>query len=65
MSTIQKKPKRRNHPSEISENGWQKLKPHLPEAKSGQGKAGRQSVALRGVIDKQIQVAEEEEVAGG
>ncbi len=51
MSTTQKNPKRRKYPSDISENGWQKLKPHLPESKSGPGKAGRQSVALRGVIN--------------
>jgi len=51
MSTTQKNPKRRKYPSDISENGWQKLKPYLPESKSGQGKAGRQSVALRGVIN--------------
>lgn len=51
MSTTQNNPKRRKYPSDISENGWQELKVHLPESKSGPGKAGRQSVSLRGVIN--------------
>ncbi len=51
VSTAQKNPKRRTYPGDISENGWRKLKPYLPQVKSGQGKAGRKSMESRGVIN--------------
>lgn len=51
MSTQQKKVKRKKYPSDISKNGWKKLKPYLPESKSGEGKQGRLAVDLKEVIN--------------
>ncbi len=51
MSTQQKNGKRRKYPSDMSENGWKKLKPYLPEAKSDKQKGGRQPVPLKEVIN--------------
>jgi len=51
MSTHQKKVKRRRYPSDMSENGWKKLKPYLPEAKSDKQKGGREPVSIKEVIN--------------
>lgn len=51
MSTTQSKVKRKKYPSDISENGWKKLKPYLPEAKSDSKKGGRTRVDLKQVIN--------------
>jgi len=51
MHTTQKKAKRRQYPSNISHNGWKKLKPYLPKPKAAPGKAGRQPADLKQVIN--------------
>lgn len=50
MSTAQIKIKRRRYPSDISQNGWKKLKPYLPTSDSGK-RAGRQRTDLKEVIN--------------
>ncbi|MDO1451113.1 IS5 family transposase [Rhodocytophaga aerolata] len=51
MSTTQSKGKRKKYPSDISKNGWKKLKPYLPGPKSDPQKGGRQPVPLKEVIN--------------
>ncbi|QMU31179.1 IS5 family transposase [Adhaeribacter radiodurans] len=51
MSTSQKKQKRRRYPSDISQNGWQKLKKLLEGPDSAIRKAGRPAADLREVIN--------------
>lgn len=51
MSTIQKKLKRKRYPSDISRNGWKKLKKQLPLKKEASGKGGRPTVKLEEVIN--------------
>lgn len=51
MSTSQNKPKRANYPSDMSKNGWKKLKAVLPAAKSGTEKGGRPPAELKEVIN--------------
>jgi hypothetical protein len=51
VSTQQKKERRKKYPSDISKNGWKKLKAYLPKSKSADGKAGRKAVNLREVIN--------------
>ncbi len=51
MSTTQSKGKGKKYPSDISKNGWKKLKPYLPESKSDPQKGGRESVVLKEVIN--------------
>ncbi len=51
MSTTQKKIKRKKYPSDMSKNGWKKLKPYLPKSKTGEGRSGRQAICLQEVIN--------------
>ena len=51
MSTHQRKEKRKKYPSDISKNGWKKLKAYLPQSKCGEGKVGRTAANLREVIN--------------
>lgn len=51
MSTTQSKEKRKKYPSDISKNGWKKLKPYLPESKSNPQTGGREAVPLKEVIN--------------
>jgi putative transposase len=50
MSTAQIKTKRRRYPSDISQNGWKKLKPYLPAIDSAK-RTGRQRTDLKEVIN--------------
>jgi putative transposase len=50
MSTTQKKPKRRKYPSDISQNGWKRLKPYLPQVESAK-QVGRGRADLKEVIN--------------
>ena len=56
MSTNQIKAKRRRYPSDISQNGWKKLKPYLPASDSGK-RTGRQRTDLKAVINGILYVA--------
>jgi putative transposase len=51
MSTIQKKLKRKKYPSDISQNGWEKLKKQLPARKEESGKGGRPAAILKEVLN--------------
>lgn len=51
MSTPQNKPKRAKYPSDMSKNGWKKLKAVLPASKSGTEKGGRPPAELKEVIN--------------
>lgn len=51
MSTVQKKVKRPRYPSDISKNGWQKLKKVFAVPGSGSLKGGRPPADLREVIN--------------
>jgi len=51
MSTPQSKPKRAKYPSDMSKNGWEKLKVVLPASNSGTEKGGRPPVELKEVIN--------------
>lgn len=51
MSTLQNKPKRAKYPSDMSENGWKKLKKVLPASKSGTEKGGRPPADLKEIIN--------------
>ena len=51
MSTEQKKQKRKQYPSDISENGWRKLKQALPLVQSASKSSGRPAVAVKEVIN--------------
>lgn len=51
MSTPQNKPKRAKYPSDMSKNGWKKLKEVLPASKSGTKKGGRPSEDLKEIIN--------------
>jgi len=51
MSTEQKKIKRARYPSDISKNGWQRLKKLLPMPKSTYTQGGREPADLREVIN--------------
>jgi putative transposase len=51
MSTIQKKAKRKRYPSDISQNGWKKLKKQLLVNREESGKGGRPAVNLKEVIN--------------
>lgn len=51
MSTTQNKPKRASYPSDMSKNGWKKLKKVLPDSKSATEKGGRPPVELKEVIN--------------
>jgi len=50
MSTPQKNPKRKKYPSDISKNGWKKLKPYLPQAESAK-QVGRGRADIKEVIN--------------
>ena len=50
MSTTQKKPKRRKYPSDMSHNGWKRLKPYLPQVESAK-QVGRGRAELKEVIN--------------
>ena len=49
MSTKQVKQKRAKYPSDISKNGWEKLKPLLPTFKTGTPKGGRPKITVAGL----------------
>ena len=51
MSTDQNKVKRGKYPSDISKNGWKKLKKLLPESKSNAHIGGRRASELKEVIN--------------
>lgn len=51
MSAKQKKQKRKQYPSDMSENGWKKLKQALPVVRSASKSGGRPTVAIREVIN--------------
>jgi putative transposase len=51
MSTDQNKVKRGKYPSDVSKNGWEKLKKLLPESKSNAMVGGRPSSELKEVIN--------------
>ena len=51
MSTTVKNAKRTKYPSDISKNGWKKLKKLLPVSQYEQSGVGRPPVALREVIN--------------
>jgi putative transposase len=51
MSTLQSTSKRAKYPSDMSKNGWSKLKEVLPSSKSGTEKGGRPPAELREVIN--------------
>ena len=51
MSTLQSKPPRAKYPSDMSKNGWEKLKDLLPLTKSGTEKGGRPPVEVKEVIN--------------
>jgi putative transposase len=51
MSTDQNKVKRGRYPSDISKNGWKKLKKVLPERKSNADIGGRPASALKEIIN--------------
>ena len=51
MSTTQSKEKRKKYPSDMSANGWKKLKPYLPRPKSDSQKAGRSAVSVKELIN--------------
>ncbi len=55
MSTTQNKLKRRKYPSDISENGWKKLKPYLlqaqPPKQMGSKQVGRGRADLKEVLN--------------
>jgi putative transposase len=51
MSTDQKKGKRRSYPSDMSKNGWKKLKPLLPTPASAKESGGRPPADVREVIN--------------
>jgi putative transposase len=51
VSTIQNKQKRRKYPSDISKNGWQKLRQELPMAQSNTRKGGRPPCHLREIVN--------------
>lgn len=51
MSTAQNKSKRASYPSDMSKNGWGKLKKVLPGSKSGTKKGGRPPSELKEVIN--------------
>jgi len=51
MSTIQKKDKRKGYPSDISKNGWKKLRKLLPVHPTETNRGGRPRVELKEVIN--------------
>jgi len=51
MSTQQITQKRKKYPSDMSKNGWQKLKPLLPKSKAGTIKGGRPPAELKEIIN--------------
>jgi hypothetical protein len=46
MITVQKKVKRKRYPSDMSRNGWEKLKKQLLVKKEESSKGGRPAVIL-------------------
>jgi putative transposase len=51
MSTYQKNVKRKRYPSDMSKNGWGKLKKQLPVKKEESSKGGRPTAVLKEVIN--------------
>lgn len=51
MSTPQNKPKRAKYPSDMTKNGWKKLKAVLPAPKPRTEKGGRPPADLKEVIN--------------
>ena len=51
MSTNQKKQKRKSYPSDISQNGWKKLKQAMPVVKTASKAGGRPPADIREVIN--------------
>jgi putative transposase len=51
MSTVQNKTNRKAYPSDMSKNGWEKLKNLLPKSKSGTEKGGRPPEDLKEIIN--------------
>lgn len=51
MSTEQKKSKRKRYPSDISKNGWKRLRKLLPARKTDPSRGGRPSADLHEVIN--------------
>jgi len=51
VSTEQKKQKRKQYPSDMSENGWKKFKQAMPIVKSASKSGGRPAADIREVIN--------------
>jgi len=51
VSTYQNKQKRKSYPSDMSQNGWKKLKQAIPVVKSASKSGGRPAADLKEVIN--------------
>ncbi len=56
MSTIQKKQKRKSYPSDLSQNGWEKLQQAMPVVKSASKGGGRPAADIKEVINAVLYV---------